>query len=115
MPDRRKRPLLAVAALAESARYPDRRRRLGALEVDAVRVHHLARMLDAATEADRLHRLLRVVAARVLVDRPREAEVSRAVGESRDLDADHAGRHEGREHVPARAGAREAREADPAR
>src|SRR5258708_1998139 len=49
--DRRERPLLAVAALAEPARDADGRRHVGAIEVDAVGVDHLASVLDPASEA----------------------------------------------------------------
>ena len=42
---------------------PDGRRRVRVLEVDAVGVDQLARVLDPAAEADGLHGLLRVVAA----------------------------------------------------
>src|SRR5207253_5655491 len=110
--DRGQRSLLAIGALAEAARHADRHARLGVLEVDAVRIDELLRELNLTAEPDRLNGMLRMIAAGVLLDRPRDAEVHRAVTHARDLDADHAGREECAEHVPSRTRAGEAREAD---
>src|ERR1700682_1572698 len=112
---RRESALLAVDALADPAGDADRRGAVEVLEVDAVAVHHLARVLHLAPEADGVHDGRRVVAGGVLVDAARQAEVGGAVGHARDLDAQQARRHEGCEQVPLGAGPAEAGEADPRR
>ena len=82
------------------------------VEVDAVGVDELPGVAHLAAEADGLHRVRGVVAAAILAQRAGDAEVGGAVGHLRELRADHARRQEGGVHVPARAGAGEAREAD---
>ena len=54
-------------------------------------IDELARVFDPTAEADRLDRVLSVIAARVLLDRARDAEEDVPVRHARDLDTDHAG------------------------
>src|SRR5205823_1005372 len=104
--------LIAIAPLARAARDADFGVNRRLVEVDAVGVDELLRVLHFATEPDGHHGLLLVVAAAVFLDRPGEAKERFVVRHPRDLDADHPGREECGKNVPPGTRAGEARDAD---
>ncbi len=104
--------LLAVEVLAQAAGDADGYDGALVVEVDALGVDELARVLDLAAHADGLHGVRYVVAAAVAAHGAGDAEVHGAVRHARELGADHARRHERGVHVPPGACAAEAREAD---
>src|SRR5450432_4303073 len=107
VPQRRESTLLAIGALAQSASYPHRNETVGVVQIEPVRIHQLARARHGTTEADRMDTRLGVKAVTVGLNSARNAEVSGAVGHSRKLNANHSGRGEGGEDVPAWTGAAE--------
>src|SRR3974390_107550 len=110
MLQRRKGALAAVGALAEAATDADLRCGFAMRQIEAVGVDELGRARDIAAKANREMRHGRVKASGLMIERARDRKEGGAIGETRDLAANKAGRGEGLVHDEARARAAEARE-----